>query len=59
MLLTVAESVADTKVSVLSEMSATRGAFFECIRREKSGGMVSTPFTRPLRRSVSAVPASA
>jgi hypothetical protein len=58
MLLTVAVSVADTNVSVLSEISATRGSFFECTRREKSGGMVSTPFTRPLRRSVMASPRS-
>ena len=45
-------SATDTKLSVLSSISATRGAFFASTRREKSGGMVSTPFTRPLRRSV-------
>jgi hypothetical protein len=48
--------VADTNVSVLSSMSATRGASFARTRREKSGGMARTPFSLPLRRSASACP---
>ncbi len=51
-------SVADTNVSVLSATSATRGSFFESTRREKSGGIVSTPLTRPFRRSSIARPGS-
>ena len=56
MALTVPASATDTNVSVLSSISATRGWFFCRTRREKSGGMVSTPLTRPFRRSVSACP---
>ena len=56
MLPSVAASAADTKLSVLSSMSATRGSFFASTRREKSGGIVRTPFTRPFRRSVIAWP---
>ena len=48
-------SVADTKLSVLSSISATRGSFFWSTRRENSGGIVSTPLMRPLRRSVERV----
>src|SRR6188472_1396018 len=51
--------VADTKLSVLSEISAMRGWLLDIERREKSGGMTSTPFTRPLRRSLRATPESA
>ena len=57
--LTVAASDAETNVSVLSEISATRGSFRVSRRREKSGGIVSTPLTAPLRRSAIAAPASA
>ena len=39
-------------------MSARRGSFFSTMRWENSGGMVSTPLIRPLRRSVSAWPES-
>ncbi len=59
MLPTVAASDADTNVSVLSEISATRGLLRASTRREKSGGIVRMPLTRPPRRSVSAVPGSA
>jgi hypothetical protein len=55
---TVAPREAETNVSVLSEMSATRGSLLVSTRREKSGGMVNTPLTTPLRRSVSACPES-
>jgi hypothetical protein len=48
--------VAETNVSVLSEISATRGELLVSDRREKSGGIVSTPLTSPLRRSVIARP---
>ena len=58
-LVIVPASVAETKLSVLSEMSATRGWLLESDRREKSGGMTSTPFSWPLRRSCSATPGSA
>ena len=49
-------SATETKLSVLSSISATRGSFFASTRREKSGGIVSTPLTRPLRRSSIAWP---
>ena len=49
----------DTKLSVLSSIRATRGWFFCSTRRENSGGIVSTPLTRPFRRSVRASPWSA
>jgi hypothetical protein len=45
-----------TKLSVLSSMSATRGWLFASTRLEKSGGIVRTPLTRPLRRSAIAWP---
>ena len=38
------------------EMGSTRGWFFASTRREKSGGMVSTPLTSPSRKSVRARP---
>ena len=56
--LSVAASAAETKLSVLSSISATFGSARSSTRRENSGGIVSTPFTRPLRRSVSAAPGS-
>ncbi len=59
MALIVPASATDTNVSVLSSMSATRGWFFCSTRRENSGGIVSTPLTRPFRRSVRACPWSA
>ena len=55
----VAARVAETKLSVLSSIRATRGASFASTRRENSGGIVSTPLTRPSRRSWSARPGSA
>ena len=45
--LNVAPSVEETNVSVLSSMSATRGFSLARTRREKSGGIVSTPFSSP------------
>jgi hypothetical protein len=58
-LLSVPARVTDTKVSVLSSMRATLGAFRARTRREKSGGMVRMPFSRPFRRSERASPRSA
>jgi len=52
----VAANALDTKLSVLSSMSATRGWLRASTRRENSGGIVSTPLTRPFRKSVTAAP---
>src|SRR5665213_52674 len=45
----VAASEPETKPSVLSSISATRGSFFSSTRREKPGGIASTPLSRPSR----------
>src|SRR5262249_26597146 len=41
-----------TKLSVLSSINATRGSALASVRRENSGGVVSTPFIRPVLRWV-------
>ena len=44
--------------NISGTIKASLGSFLASTRREKSGGIVSTPLTRPLRRSVSATPGS-